>query len=187
VLENERGPAEREEPKQGKQPRQPIALAHPFLGGSAVRNGEVSPVQRARGEPLRRGGRLGGARRALGVVVRGDDAHLAWWCARAPSSRSEFVSPGGTYIRERTRSLTTSPSTRDPSCDACRMDRLGGIGIYQCSEIVPYYHSLILLQRYTGVESTLCVPFVSWLCNGHATGSKSIASSSKRTRWAQPN
>ena len=94
MLEKERGPAEREEPKQGKQPRQLIALAHPSLGGSAVRNGEVSPVQRARGEPLRRGGRLGGARRALGVVVRGDDAHLAWWCARAPSSRSEFVSPG---------------------------------------------------------------------------------------------
>ena len=99
-MENERGPAEREEPKQGKQPRQPIALAHPFLGGSAVRNGEVSPVQRARGEPLRRGGRLGGARRALGVVVRGDDAHLAWWCARAPSSRSEFVSPGSTYYSD---------------------------------------------------------------------------------------
>ena len=97
MLENERGPAEREEPKQGKQPRQPIALAHPFLGGSAVRNGEVSPVQRARGEPLRRGGRLGGARRALGVVVRGDDAHLASWCARARSSRSEFVSPRRGY------------------------------------------------------------------------------------------
>ena len=28
------------------------------------------------------------------------------------------------------------------------MDRLGGIGIHQCSEIVPYYHSLTLLQSY---------------------------------------
>ena len=87
MLEKERGPAEREEPKQGKQPRQLIALAHPSLGGSAVRNGEVSPVQRARGEPLRRGGGLGGARRALGVVV-----------LRTPRARfrAEFVSPRGT-------------------------------------------------------------------------------------------
>ena len=46
MLEKERGPAEREDPKQGKQPMQPIALAHTFLGGSAVmRNGEVSPAQ----------------------------------------------------------------------------------------------------------------------------------------------
>ena len=62
-MEKERGPAEREEPKQGKQPRQLIALAHPSLGGSAVRNGEVSPVQRARGEPLRVAGGLGGEAR----------------------------------------------------------------------------------------------------------------------------
>ena len=48
VLEKERGPAEREDPKHGKQPMQPIALAHTFLGGSAVRNGEVSPAQRER-------------------------------------------------------------------------------------------------------------------------------------------
>ena len=85
MLEKERGPAEREEPKQGKQPRQLIALAHPSLGGSAVRNGEVSPVQRARGEPLRRGGGLGGARRALGVVV-----------SRALRAE-KFVSPSGLF------------------------------------------------------------------------------------------
>ena len=85
MLEKERGPAEREEPKQGKQPRQLIALAHPSLGGSAVRNGEVSPVQRARGEPLRRGGWLGG---------RG--AHFASSC-RAPP---EFVSRAVGYSRD---------------------------------------------------------------------------------------
>ena len=84
MLEKERGPAEREEPKQGKQPRQLIALAHPSLGGSAVRNGEVSPVQRARGEPLRRGGWAGRARRALGVVV-------------SRALRAEFVSPSGLF------------------------------------------------------------------------------------------
>ena len=71
-----------------------------------------------------------------------------------------FITPYQGGNRSRTRSLTTSPSTRDPSCDACRMDRLGGIGIHRCSEIVPYYHSLILLQSYTGVDSTLCAPFV---------------------------
>ena len=89
MLEKERGPAEREEPKQGKQPRQLIALAHPSLGGSAVRNGEVSPVQRARGEPLRRGGGLGGS----GGVLGGGGAHLASWC-RARSERSSFRRAG---------------------------------------------------------------------------------------------
>lgn len=43
VLEKERRPAEREEAKQGKQ--QPMALAHTLLGGSAVKNGEVSPAE----------------------------------------------------------------------------------------------------------------------------------------------
>ena len=84
VLEKERGPAEREDPKHGKQPMQPIALAHTFLGGSAVRNGEVSPAQRERekerererestlGEPLRRGG------------ARRGEAHLTPWCRSWP-------------------------------------------------------------------------------------------------------
>ena len=64
MLEKERGPAEREDPKQGKQPMQPIALAHTFLGGSAVRNGEVSPAQRdrARGVGLCGVAWLGGAK-----------------------------------------------------------------------------------------------------------------------------
>ena len=77
-----------------------------------------------------------------------------WRVAAVP--RGEGYQGGN---RSRTRSLTTSPPTRDP-CGACRMDRLGGIGIHRCSEIVPYYHSLILLQSYTGVDSTLCAPFV---------------------------
>jgi len=65
VFEKERSPAEPErEPKQGKQPMQPIALAHTFLGGSAVRNGEVSPAQRdrARGVGLCGVAWLGGAK-----------------------------------------------------------------------------------------------------------------------------
>ena len=92
VLEKERSPAEPErEPKQGKQPMQPIALAHTFLGGSAVRNGEVSPAQRerARGVSL------------CGVAGHGG-AKLTWrrgacGSARSVSSSSSanFVTPAG--------------------------------------------------------------------------------------------
>merc|ERR1712194_884264 len=67
--------------------------------------------------------------------------------------------------RSRTRSRTTAPLTRDPSCGACRMDRLGGIGIHQCSEIVPHFHSLTRCIVTLSSQYTLCVLRVSpWLC-----------------------
>jgi len=59
--------------------------------------------------------------------------------ARPLASFFQRLYQGGN--RPRTRSLTASPPTRYPSCGACRMDSLGGIGIHQCSKIVPYYHS----------------------------------------------
>ena len=43
------------------------------------------------------------------------------------------------------------------------MDRLGGIGIYQCSEIVPDFHSRCIVTLCS--QYTLCVLRVPpWLC-----------------------
>ena len=45
------------------------------------------------------------------------------------------------------------------------MDRLGGIGIHQCSEIVPHYHSLTRYSVTLCSQYTLCLLRVSpWLC-----------------------
>ena len=57
------------------------------------------------------------------------------------------------------------PALSRDLCGACRMDRLGGIGIHQCSEIVPHYHSLTRYSVTLCSQYTLCLLRVSsWLC-----------------------
>ena len=68
--------------------------------------------------------------------------------------------------RSRTRSLTTSPPTRDPSCGACHMDRLGGIGIRVSWLLNPPFRLRTFTPASgTPAQYTLCsVRVLSWLC-----------------------
>ena len=83
---------------------------------------------------------------------------------RGGTSSGRHAHQGGN--RSRTRSLTTSPPTRDPSCGACHMDRLGGIGIRVSWLLNPPFRLRTFTPASgTPAQYTLCsVRVLSWLC-----------------------